>query len=142
MACDTIGFQNSNPGNLTTGHGRWKSAVGVDAFHHLKFADDRAGLEAIKACLRTYKRHYKISTIERLCGRWVNIHDSDKNKASWVRAVRKRTGTKAGAKLDFTDPPEAERIAKGIVYAENSCDSIPESIYQEVFGEHKNKQAP
>ena len=83
--------------------------------------------------LKTYKRHYKIDTIERLCGRWVNIHDSDKNKASWVRAVRKRTGTRAGQRLDFTDPPEAMAIAKGIVWAENSCDDIPDSTYEAVF---------
>lgn len=133
MACDTIGFQNFNPGNLSTGHGHWKSAVGVDDFHHFKFADNRGGLEAIKKVLKTYKRHYKIYTIERLCGRWVNIHDSDKNKASWVRAVRKRTGTKPGQKLDFTDPPEAKAIARGIVFAENSCDDIPDEIYDEVF---------
>lgn len=83
--------------------------------------------------IKTYKRKYRIHSIEHLCGRWVSPKASPAAKRSWIRAVQKRTRTKPGARLDFADPATAKEIVRGIAYAENSCDDLDPSVYERVF---------
>ena len=128
-ACETIGHLNHNPTNLRQCGRHWESAVGVDPWGHLVFPSDEVGLRIAFKVLKTYNRKYRIHSIEHLCGRWVSPKASWKAKQNWIRAVRQRTHTKPGAKLLFTDPEMARMILKGIVYAENSCDDIPDSVY-------------
>lgn len=128
-ACETIGHMNRNPTNLRQCGRHWESAIAVDPWGHLVFPSDEVGLRIAFKVLKTYNRKYHIHSIERLCGRWVSPNASWKAKQNWIRTVRQRTKTKPGAKLLFTDPEMARAILRGIVWAENSCDSIPESVY-------------
>jgi hypothetical protein len=132
-ACDTLGFQNFNPGNLIAHGCKWESATGRDAWGHLQFKDNRGGLTAIKLVLHTYKHRYHIASLERLCGRWVWAKADQAGKRNWLMTLRKRMNAKPGQKFDFDDPKTACKIAHAIVWAENSCDSIPEETYSLVF---------
>lgn len=132
-ACDTVGFNNHNMGNLLKGSCPWRSSCGVDEGGRLKFRTDQEGLDAIRKVLRTYHCKYKVKTIERLCGRWCGPGADWNARKDWIRTVRQRTGTKPGAKLNFADPQTAMKIARGICWAENSCDDIPEQTYKFVF---------
>lgn len=127
--CETIGFNNKNPTNLRQCGRKWESAIAVDPWGHLVFPSDEVGLRIAYKVLCTYNRRYKIHSIEHLCGRWVSPQASWKAKQNWIRTVRQRTHTKPGAKLIFSDPETARMILRGIVWAENSCDTIPESVY-------------
>lgn len=105
----------------------------MDAWKHLKFKDDETGLRMAYRVIKTYRRRYRIHTIEHLCGRWVSPRASWADKQNWIRTVLKRTRTKPGQKLDFSDPDMAKEIVRGIVYAENSCDDIDPAVYAAVF---------
>lgn len=129
IPCETIGHANNNPTNLRKCGRHWASATGTDPYGHLVFPDEETGLRIAYQVLKTYNKRYHIHSIEHLCGRWVSPQASQKAKQNWIRTVRQRTHTKPGAKLIFTDPATARMILKGIVYAENSCDEIPDSIY-------------
>lgn len=131
--CETLGWKNNNPGNLIAHGCKWESASGRDAWGHLKFPEPRGGLEAIGKVLHTYKHRYKIHTLERLCGRWIWSGADQAGKRSWLKTLRKRMAAKPGQKFDFDDPQTKMKLAQAIVWAENSCDDYPDSLYRAVF---------
>jgi hypothetical protein len=131
----TLGLANNNPGNLIAQNPRqhWKGQLGHDAWHQLRFQSPELGLRAIRVVLKTYKRRYHIHTLERLCGRWVYDNADQAAKRNWLKCVRQRMKAKPGQVFDFTDPMTTCRVAKAIVYAENSCDPYPDEMYLLVF---------
>lgn len=134
-ACETLGFNNKNPGNLIAHGCKWESASGRDAWGHLQFSDMRGGLFAIGEVLHTYKARYHIHTLERLCGRWVWAKADQAGKRNWLSTLRKRMNAKPGQRFDFDDPMTRNKLAHAIVWAENSCDDIDEGTYTLALGE-------
>ncbi len=129
----TIGFENNNPSNLSVGRCKWQSACGQDAWGHLRFATPTQGLDALRKTLATYKRKYRIHSIEHLCGRWISPKASALDHRQWIRVVYQRSGFVPGRRLDFTNPDTALKLAKGIIWAENGYDQYSDALYRGVF---------
>ncbi len=131
--CQTIGFENNNPSNLSVGHCKWTSAIGQDAWGHLRFGTPAQGLDALRKTLATYGRKYHIHSVEHLCGRWISPKASARDKQQWVWWVYRKSGFKPGKRLDFADPQTALKLAKGIIWAENGYDEYSDALYSSVF---------
>ena len=131
--CDTIGIANNNPGNLRVGRCQWESAIGQNEHGHLIFAEPKDGLVALRKVLVTYKKKYHIQTLERLTGRWTSPRSSQEKKRGYLKSLRQQMGARPGQKYDFAEPRTARRLAKAIIWSENSCDPYPDSLYETVF---------
>ncbi len=141
-ACpSTIGIENNNPGNLMVGRKQWVGAIGRDPWKHIRFDTPENGIRAIKILLGTYKKKYKVTTVERLVGIWIGpVKDDPKHQreaADYLKKMRRYVGVKIGQKIDLADEETLKKVTRAIIKAENYCDPYPESLYDEIFSKVK-----
>ena len=130
----SIGTDNHNPGNIRSWHPNvWAGAVGVDRWHHLRFAADEDGIRAMRRVLRAYN-HKGVRTVAGIVNRWVG----PKHGTVAILAVRgyllrvaKDMGTTG--QIDLSDNEVMGRLAKSIIYAENGVQPYPESVFRKIF---------
>lgn len=115
---------------------KWAGCVGVDKDGYLHFSKASQGLRAMRVILAVYGSKHKINTIEGICRRWVRKPKTASQEADlrqYIRAAAYRIGKPSAAVLEMTDRKMLARIAKGIIYAENSQQPYSEEVLKRAF---------
>ena len=134
-----VGIRSNNPSNI---HGVrwwiWQGAVSTDGYHYLRFKSPYYGLRAMKIVLDAYYHRHGLNTVAGIRNRWVRRPTT----ARQVRLLRedillvsKLTGVWPNTPLDLDQPQVEIRLAKAIIYAENSRQPYPDSLFRQVFGQ-------
>lgn len=137
QACDSLGLENHNPGNLRPAH--WQNstgAIGVDPWGHAIYKNDFDGLLACRKNVRAYGRRYHIKTVRAFVTRWIGPGNArTRHGALVLREYCQILKTTPDASLSLTHKATALRVTHAVVRMENGCDPYPEALYEQVFRE-------
>lgn len=114
----------------------WPGCTGKDTQSYLQFQQAEQGIRAMRKILRAYHSKHGINTIEGICRRWVQKPQTPDQEASlreYIGVVARRAHVLPDMPLDMQDRRLQARIAKGIIYAENSRQPYPEALFRRVF---------
>ena len=133
-----VGIRSNNPSNI---HGvqwwRWQGAVSTDGYHYLRFKSPYYGLRAMRIVLDAYYHRHGLNSVAAIRNRWVR-RPTTKRQVNALRAdilmISKRMGADPNTPLALDRPDVEIRLAKAIVFAENSEQPYPDSLYWQVFG--------
>ncbi len=133
-----VGIRSNNPSNI---HGvqwwRWQGAVSTDGYHYLRFKSPYYGLRAMRIVLDAYYHRHGLNSVAAIRNRWVRC-PTTKRQVNALRAdilmISKRMGAGPNTPLALDRPDVEIRLAKAIIFAENSEQPYPDSLYWQVFG--------
>lgn len=89
----------NNPGNLITSSVKWRGAFPCTG-RFVCFLTKTAGLRALVVNLRTYIKHYKLTTIKQIITRWAPPHENDTK--NYYLFVSRRVEVSPTARIRFT----------------------------------------
>lgn len=114
----------------------WPGCKGIDRDGYLSFTQPVQGLRAMRLILTAYHKKHGIQTIEGICRRWVRKPKTAQQEADmrrYIAAVAYGAGKASTAPLDMLDRKMLARVARGIVFAENSLQPYGEVVLRRAF---------
>lgn len=138
LADSPCGIRACNPGNIHGLHWKeWGGATQTDENEYLRFKTPLDGLKAMDRVLVAYHERYGIKTVSGIVHRWVREprnEQQERQLQQYIAFVALNLGVHPKTKLDMDDPRELARIAKAIIFAENSEQPYPDSLFKTAFG--------
>ncbi len=135
-AKEPVGIRANNPGNVHGIRGQvWEGSKGVDGYGYVRFQDAFYGLRALKHVLQSYFLRHHIRTVAGIRNRWVRrpkYPEQVQRLRRDILLVSRLLHVQPNQTLTWSEDTEI-KLAKAIVFAENSEQPYPDSLYRAAF---------
>lgn len=95
----------------------------------VQFISRLFGYRAAFRILRTYIRHYGLTTLAQLIGRWAPVEDGNDTK-SYVRVVSERSGVEPGRQIAYDDRDALVAVVVAMAWVESAIVEEREVVEQ------------
>lgn len=127
----TRGERNNNPLNIRrSAKTRWMGQSKRQRDREfVQFISRLFGYRAAFRILRTYIRHYGLTTLAQLIGRWAPVEDGNDTK-SYVRVVSERSGVEPGRQIAYDDRDALVAVVVAMAWVESAIVEEREVVEQ------------
>lgn len=122
------GLRNCNPGNIRHSGSKWQGMAEKQTDKNfVQFKSMDYGYRALAKLIITYKKKYKLNTVEAIINKWAPASDNNHTK-NYIKFVANTLMVAPEQQIDVEDAGTLKAICAAISRVENGTDAVMKDV--------------